>query len=45
MTTPLLNVRGLTVDVPGKRTTRRVLHGVDLCVAAGEAVALVREPA
>lgn len=43
MTTPLLNVRGLTVDVPGKRTTRRVLHGVDLCVAAGEAVALVGE--
>lgn len=43
MTGPLLAIRGLTVDVPSKKSSRRLLNGVDLTVGAGEAVALVGE--
>jgi peptide/nickel transport system ATP-binding protein len=39
----LLDIRGLTVDAPSKRSTRRLLNGVDLRVGTGEAVALVGE--
>jgi ABC-type dipeptide/oligopeptide/nickel transport system ATPase component len=43
-TAPLLEVTGLTVDLPGADgELRRVVHGLDLTVAAGERVALVGE--
>jgi peptide/nickel transport system ATP-binding protein len=41
---PLLDVRGLTIDLPGPDGgSRRVVHGLDLTVAPGERVALVGE--
>jgi len=41
---PLLELRGLTVDLPGPdEELRRVVHGLDLTVAVGERVALVGE--
>ena len=43
MTENLLTITGLTVDAPAGKTVRRLLSGVDLSVAAGEAVALVGE--
>ena len=43
MTNPLLRISGLTVDVPSKTATKRLLNGVDLSIDAGEAVALVGE--
>lgn len=41
--TALLSIRDLTVDVPTRDGHRRLLSGVDLDIAAGEAVALVGE--
>ena len=43
MTGNLLTIRNLTVDTPTKRSHQRLLNGVNLGVAAGEAVALVGE--
>ena len=43
MTGNLLTIRNLTVDAPTKRSHQRLLNGVNLGVAAGEAVALVGE--
>jgi ribose transport system ATP-binding protein len=36
----VLSVRGLTLDVPGRRGWRRVLHGVDFDVRAGEVLGI-----
>ncbi|MGW3995211.1 ABC transporter ATP-binding protein [Amycolatopsis sp. NPDC004772] len=43
MTTPVLEVEDLAVDVPVDGELRRVLHGVSLSIGAGEAVGLVGE--
>jgi ABC-type dipeptide/oligopeptide/nickel transport system ATPase component len=43
MTENLLTITDLTVDAPAGKTVKRLLSGVDLTVAAGEAVALVGE--
>ena len=43
MNATLITIRDLTVDVPSKGATKRLLNGVDLTVGAGEAVALVGE--
>jgi peptide/nickel transport system ATP-binding protein len=43
MTENLLTIAGLTVDAPTKASTKRLLNGVSLAIAAGEAVALVGE--
>ncbi len=43
MTGSLLSIRGLTVDAPTRTGSRRLLAGVDLDIAAGEALALVGE--
>jgi ribose transport system ATP-binding protein len=36
----VLSVRGLTLDVPGRHGWRRVLHGIDLDLAAGEVLGI-----
>lgn len=44
---PLVDVRGLVVDYPGRggllqrRSPKRALHGIDLCIHPGEVVAVV----
>ena len=43
MTENLLTITDLTVDAPTKASTKRLLNGVSLAIAAGEAVALVGE--
>ena len=43
MTENLLAITDLTVDAPTKASTKRLLNGVSLAIAAGEAVALVGE--
>ncbi|GAA1932787.1 ABC transporter ATP-binding protein [Streptantibioticus ferralitis] len=41
--TPLLELRGLGVQLPGDGGPRAVLHGIDLTLGAGEALGLVGE--
>jgi len=41
--TTLVEIRNLTVDFPRGHSSSRALHGIDLDVAAGEAVGLVGE--
>ncbi|GAA1852204.1 ABC transporter ATP-binding protein [Microbacterium koreense] len=41
--TPLLSVRGLTVDFDGRQSTTRAVDGIDLDVCAGEVLGLVGE--
>jgi ABC-type dipeptide/oligopeptide/nickel transport system ATPase component len=43
MTENLLTIADLTVDAPTKASSKRLLNGVSLAIAAGEAVALVGE--
>lgn len=43
MTANLLSIADLTVDAPTKASSKRLLNGVSLAIAAGEAVALVGE--
>ena len=43
MTGNLLSITDLTVDAPTKASTKRLLNGVSLAIAAGEALALVGE--
>jgi len=38
---PIVAVRGLVVDYPGKQGTKRALHGIDLSVQPREVVAVV----
>jgi len=47
MNEPLLRVTDLrmTISPPDADTGREILHGVDLSLAAGEALALVASPA
>ena len=41
--TPLLSIRGLTVAFSAGKTSRQVLHGIDLDIHPGETVAIVGE--
>ena len=41
--TPLLSIRGLTVAFDAGKTSREVLHGIDLDIHPGETVAIVGE--
>jgi len=43
MSEPLLEVRGLRVEFPGRRGVARAVDGVDLAMRSGEIVALVGE--